>query len=146
MRTIKILLFFVAASLTFTACKKEKDKKSRTELLTASSWMIVKFEEKENNGAWQNTFPLFDACSQDDRWIFKTNLSLDLTEGATACTGNSPNEVLDTTTWAFLENESKLQIETDAFVIEQLDESTMVISITESAGGVTYATKVTMGH
>jgi hypothetical protein len=146
MRTFKTLLFIVAASLLITACKKDKDKKSSTELLTASSWVMVKFEEKEGSGPWQNTFPFFDDCSKDDKWVFKTNNSIDYTEGTVACSGNSPNEVLESTTWAFEQNESKLRIEGDVFTIEQLDESTLIISYSESIMGVTYYTKATMGH
>jgi len=146
MRTIKALLFFVAASLIITSCKKDKDKKSGMELLTASSWVMLKFEEKENNGPWVNTLPYIDQCSQDDRWVFKTNLSVDFTEGATACSGNTANEVLESTTWMFMDNESKLMIENDTFVIEQLDENTLVISFQETSGGITSYTKVTLGH
>lgn len=146
MRTIKNLLIIAAASLLMLSCKKSKDKQSRTELLTAAPWVIVKFEEKENNGAWDNTFPGFDDCSKDDKWIFKTNMSVDLTEGATACSGNTPNEVTESTTWSFLEGEAKLKLENDVFTIEQLDGSTLVISIAESFGSITYYTKVTMNH
>lgn len=146
MRTFKTLLFFVAATLLMTSCKKDKDKTSKADVLTKSAWMIVKYEEKENNGPWINTFPGFDACSKDDQWIFKTNFSVDYTEGTVACSGNTSNEVLDTTTWAFLEGESKLKIENDIFTIEQLDATTFVFSITETTGGITSYTKVTMGH
>ena len=146
MRTFKILAFILIASLGITACKKDKDKKSRTELLTSAPWIIVKFEERENNGAWDNTFPGVPACSKDDKWIFKTDKSLDLTEGNTACTGNSPNEVMESTVWQFLESETKLQIESDIFNIDQLDDNTLIISISESFGGVTYGTRVTMNH
>ena len=69
-----------------------------------------------------------------------------MTEGTTACTGNAPNEVLDTTTWQFMENEAKLMLETDVFTIEQLDGNTMILSITESGGGISYTTKITMSH
>jgi hypothetical protein len=146
MRTFKTLVFFIAASLFITACKKDKDKTSNMELLTQSPWVIVKYEEKVNNGSWQNTFPGFDACSKDDKWIFKTDLSVDFTEGNTACFGNTPNEVLDTVTWAFLDGESKLKIEDDTFIIEQLDATTLIFSISETISGDTYYTRVTMGH
>jgi hypothetical protein len=146
MRTFKTLLFFIAASLAIASCKKDKDKTSKADVLTQSAWMMVKYEEKENNGPWINTFPLFDACSKDDQWIFKTNLSVDYTEGSIACSGNTPNEVLDTTTWAFLEGESKLKIEDDIFTIEQLDATTFIFSMVETNGGVTSSTRVTMGH
>jgi hypothetical protein len=146
MRTIKTLLIIVIASLAMVSCKKDKDKRSRTELITAAPWTMVKFEERENNGTWEDTFPGIEACSKDDKWIFKTNMSVDLTEGPNACSGNSPNEVLETTTWAFQDGETKLMLENDVFTIEQLDGSTLVISITESFGGVTYSTKVTMSH
>ncbi|HYC28149.1 MAG TPA: hypothetical protein VEB42_05020 [Chitinophagaceae bacterium] len=146
MRTFRTLLFFVAASFLITSCKKDKDKKSNTELITASSWVIQKFEEKANNDPWTDNFPYFDECSKDDKWIFNKDLSLDMTEGANACTGNSSNEVLDSTTWMFMDNESKLMIENDTFVIEKLDENNLVISYSETTGGATYYTKVTLGH
>jgi hypothetical protein len=53
---------------------------------------------------------------------------------------------MDTTTWAFVEGESKLKIENDTFTIEQLDGSTLVVSYTETVGGITSYTKVTLGH
>jgi hypothetical protein len=146
MRTFKAILFIVAASFAITSCKKDKDKESKVGVLTASPWFIVKYEEKENNGAWVNTFPGFSACSKDDKWIFKTNMSVDLTEGATACTGNTPDEVLESTTWALVENETKLKIESDVFTIEQLDANTFIFSIAETISGVTSSTRVTMGH
>jgi hypothetical protein len=146
MRILKSLLLIIAASLVITSCKKDKEEFSRTELLTQSAWVIVKYEERENNGPLINTFPGFDACSKDDKWIFKTNFSVDFTEGNTACSGNTANEVMDTTTWAFVEGESKLKIENDTFTIEQLDGSTLVVSYTETVGGITSYTKVTLGH
>jgi hypothetical protein len=146
MQTIWKLFFVGAFSLVMMSCKKEKDKQSRMELITASPWVMVKYEEKENNGAWDDTFPGFDDCSKDDRWIFKTNMSIDLTEGPTACTGGTPNEVMESTTWSFLESETKLKLENDVFNIEQLDGSTMIISISESFGGTTYHTRITMSH
>ena len=107
---------------------------------------MVKYEERENNGTWDNTFPGFDACSKDDKWIFKTDMSVDLTEGNIACAGNSPNEVMESTVWQFIDSETKLQLENDVFNIDQLDDNTLVISISESFGGVTYSTRVTMNH
>lgn len=146
MRTFKTLVLFFAASLLIVSCKKDKDKVSKTELLTKSAWVMVKYEEKANSGTWQDTFPGFDACSKDDKWIFKSNFSIDLTEGNTACSGNTANQVLDSTTWAFLENETKLQVEQDIFNIDQLDENTLIISYSETSSGVTYYTRVTLSH
>jgi hypothetical protein len=145
MRTIKTLVFIAVASLVITSCKKDKDKEPRTPLLTASAWMIVKFEEKENNGAWENTFPYIPTCSKDDQWIFKTNNSVDLTEGATACLGSTPHEVMESTTWLFLEDETRLKIEDDVFTIEQLA-TTLVISYSETSAGVTSYVRITMNH
>ena len=146
MRTFKTLLFIVAASLLITACKKDKNKKSNTELLTAKAWVILKLEEKEGSGNWQDYFFLVEDCSKDDTWEFNTDKSLDLTEGNTACSGYSPNEIYDSTTWDFVDNESKLRIEDDVLLIEKLDESTLIISVQETSGGVTTYSKITMGH
>lgn len=146
MRTFKTLAIIIVAALAFTSCKKDKDKQSKKELLISAPWVIVKYEEKENNGNWENTFPGFDDCSKDDKWIFKTDMSVDVTEGATACTGGTPNEVLESTTWQFTENETKLMIEASVLNIDQLDANTLVLSYTESLAGVTYSTRITMNH
>lgn len=146
MRTSKIILFFIAASLSITACKKDKDKTSKTKLLTQSPWVMVKYEEKIDNADWENRFSEMDECSRDDKWIFKTSLTVDVTEGHTACGGNTPNEVLESANWSLVEGETKLQILNETFQIEQLDGNTLIISNTETAMGITYSTRVTLAH
>lgn len=153
MRNLKTLSFIVAATLLITACKKDKNKKSNTELLTAKAWIMTKFEEKEGNGAWVNILPYIDACSQDDEWIYNTDMTAEYTEGATACAGYSPDEVTDTGVWSFMDNETKLKVISDdptvgtqITTIEQLDENTMVLSYTETDLGVTSTTKLTLRH
>lgn len=146
MRISKIILFLVAASLAMTACKKEKDKLSNTQLLTQTPWVMVKYEEKEGNGAWEDRFPENDECSKDDKWIFKTNFTVDITEGNNACTGSTPNEVLESASWSFVDGESKLQVAGQTANIDQLDGNTLIISFSENLGGITYYTKVTLAH
>ena len=142
----KIIMVLIAASLAMTACKKEKDKLSKTQLLTQNPWVMVKYEEKEAGGAWEDRFPENDECSKDDKWYFKTDLTLDVTEGNNACNGNTPNQVLETTSWSFLEGETKLNVANKPVNIDQLDGKTFIISFSEELAGTTYFTRATMTH
>ncbi|MBS4066079.1 MAG: hypothetical protein KGZ74_16075 [Chitinophagaceae bacterium] len=135
-----VLLVFTA----FTACKKKNDAKSKTQLLTQSAWLTAKYEEKVNNGAFVDDFPNWDACDKDDKTIFAANNVATLDEGATKCDPNAPQT--QTGTWSFGDNETKLVLNGENFTIEQLDETTLVVSRVDVFLGDTYTTKITLRH
>lgn len=142
--TLKTLLLFTVVSTLFFACKKKNDQKSKTELLTQKEWFVSKYEEKTNNGSWVDEFPTWDACSKDDKYIFKTNNTLEVNEGATKCSPTDP-QIIETIAWAFTDNETRITINGSA-LIELLDENTFIISITETFNGITYYERITFRH
>ncbi len=142
--TLKILLLITVVSTLFFACKKKNDQKSKTELLTQKEWFVSKYEEKTNTGSWVDDFPTWDACSKDDKYIFKTNNTLEINEGATKCSPTDP-QIIETIAWAFTDNETKITINGSA-LIELLDENTFIISTTETFNGITYYERITFRH
>jgi hypothetical protein len=134
------LLVFTA----FTACKKKNDEKSKTELLTKSTWMISKFEEKVNNGAFADDYPNWDPCAKDNKLTFFSNNTATFDEGAIKCDPTAPQT--ETGPWSFSENETKLTFDGEPYTIEQLDENTLVISGSEVFLGDTYTIRITFRH
>lgn len=145
MRTLKIVLFFAAASLAI-ACKKGKDKPAATELLTQKPWVIEKIEERQGNEPLQNVFLAYEECQKDNQWVFTSSFNFNITEGENACPGSSPREVLETGTWQLLDNNTKLDIDGEEVKIEQLDGNKLVISYTEILVGVEYYSRATFKH
>lgn len=144
MKKYSFLLFTLTALLGLQACKKETAK-SKTELLTQKTWLIQKFEEKAGSANWTDDFPSWDACSKDDQYIFRANNTYEFNEGATKCDPNDP-QIFATGAWTFLENETKIRIGTDDFRIEQLDNSSLILSAQETVGGTLYQIRITFRH
>jgi len=146
-RTTALLTLIAALVLSIGACKKDAAK-SKTELLTQSNWKIVKEESKSGSGAWvDNTATL--ACEKDNQVVFSTTLALELNEGATKCNPTDP-QILTTGTWSFLTNETQLQLllfgSTITYSLDQLDDNTMVLSRSETIGGIIETERNTLGH
>lgn len=147
MKQINLLITFFSFLFLFASCSKESSSNnSKKDLLTSRPWVIQKVEEKTNANPWGDSFPSWQACKKDDKWIFKTDFSLEYNEAANACSGSSPNLVLDIVTWAFSETETKLAIDGVIMTIEQLNDSMLIISASEVISGVTHQTRITLGH
>jgi hypothetical protein len=129
--------FTMIVLFTFSACKKNKDETaaSKLSLLTGKSWVMTKNEVQFNGGPLMDVFPFFENCEKDNRWIFKADGSVELNEGPAACDNNTPGQVLDELRWAFRDNETKLEIDGEPGVIEQLDQSVLRTSITDPVAG-----------
>lgn len=136
----------VTAAL-FTSCSKEKPARvSRIEQLTRNEWVVQKAEGKTDNKPWTDTFPFWQACEKDDRWKFKTDFSLEVNESAMACGTNTPNQIIDIVTWSFQNNETRLMIDGVLSAIDVLNETSLIISASETTGGATYYSRLTFGH
>jgi hypothetical protein len=143
----KLLPVALVLATSFSACKKDKDEeqaKSRTTLLTQKDWFISKFEEKTNNGAWVDDYPNFLACERDNKQTFRTNNTCVYDEGATKC--NSADPQTDIVNWSFTDNETKILLDGESNTIDQLDENSLVLSISETFQGLTYYTRITLRH
>jgi hypothetical protein len=141
------LHLLVLAIVGFISCKKTETKvQSRSEILTSKAWVVVKAEEKSHTNPWVDVFPAWLPCEKDDKWIFKTDLSLEYNDAANPCSGNPPNHIIDIVTWAFAENETKLVIDGITLLIEKLENNTLILSSSETIGGIIHQSKVTLGH
>ena len=98
-----------------------------TKLLTQQEWKISKEEEKVNSDPYIDHFPTVPACTRDDKYGFRTDGTYELNEGATKCNASDP-QVIYNGTWQFTQNETKIKIDGNESTIEQLDNTTFIIS------------------
>lgn len=126
MKKISILLITLALLVSVvTSCKKDDPAPTKTELLTKASWTGT-IQKEYTNGTLTDTYSIADV-----KLLFKTNGTLDEYEN---------NVLVGSGTWTFIDNETKIQFIVDDTVllnIDTLDENNMVLSDTETSGGVT---------
>jgi hypothetical protein len=151
-RSTALLTLITAFVLGIGACKKDAAPaaKSKTELLTQSNWKQLKFEEKTGSGAWiENT--TVPACEKDNNFIFGTTATYEQNEGATKCVPADP-QVVESGTWSFQTNETQLLLTVTGSPIptlvnlDQLDENTLIISVSFTSGVTTNYIRITLGH
>jgi hypothetical protein len=150
---MKLKICFGIASLLFLmSCKKENSvdtpiQSEKTKLLTEKEWVVLKAETNENSsGIWIDAFPFFENCEKDNRFRFKTDFNVEYHEAATACTGNTPNQVLEAVKWKFNNDESAIIIDNLEYRILQLDATKLVVISKETVAGVVVENRDTFGH
>ncbi len=94
-------MIVVIAVLLGASCKKDKDENNntvnvseKTKLITgggAKGWLFVS-AKKDNTETLEN-------CQKDNLYVYKTDKSLIVDEGATKCAANDPQAVA--ATWSF---------------------------------------------
>lgn len=129
----KLLLGIFALSLVAVSCKKdEDDSPSKTQLLTNGSSKTWKINKALIDG--QDVTSIFDDCTLDDNFIFRSDFTYEENEGETKC-DSADAQIGDTGVWAFAENETKLisisDGEADTVNIVALSESSFNISMVE---------------
>lgn len=126
-----LILVFAGAS-----CNKNKDSKSKTEMLTQSRWRFSSYTTKDNlTGTVYDNFTSAAACSKDNEFTFATNGVHEYTEGATKCNPGDP-QVIYFASWEFTNNEASLRIYSGSMeVIYRIVElSDNVLSLEEVRG------------
>lgn len=126
-----ILMLTVSAMVIFVhSCKDDTPPASKTDLITASGWVMVSatvdpaidlFGIKIND-----FFAQMDACDKDDIQIFMSNKTGTMDEGATKCDANDPQT--ESFTWSFNADETKITIDGDEATLEELTATTLKIS------------------
>ena len=122
------------------SCKKDDKTASKKDYLTSGSWIITTVvTDDDGDGTYEiDEYADFEACYKDNIWTFKPDGMLEMDEGATKCTPTDPQ--VTTGQWQFTNNETGLTIETDSYVIEQLDANQIVLRL---AYGANRSSKVT---
>lgn len=149
-----LLLAAVLVVLRSSSCKKDDDPtpaKTKTQLLTQANWKLVKAEIRSSpTAAWSDYTAFLSACEKDNLTVFRANLTYENNEGATKCNPTDP-QIVDSGTWAFLNNETQIQVTPAAdppetLNLELLDENTLIVNGVDNSTGSTLYTRATFGH
>lgn len=143
--TLKLMPFFLFTIITFNSCKKNSDQKSKTELLTQKDWVMSKYELKSGGSVWIDETQYWQDFSKDDHFVFRTNNTVEQNEGATKCDASDP-QIVDTGSWAFSDNETKITWFGKTSTIDQLNETTLIITTTDNSGETTISERITFVH
>ncbi|KAB2914907.1 MAG: DUF5004 domain-containing protein [Bacteroidetes bacterium] len=154
----KITLLLVLSSLLcFTACKKDEEtstpQKTKSELLSAKPWKMTALTVNPaiNAGGTMITdiYAQMQACDKDDVYSFKSDKTYTQEEGATKCDPNDP-QVSEAGTWTFSSDEKQIvqtsSGSTESSTLVELTETKLVISNTETDGGITYTYTATFSN
>ena len=120
------LIIAALAFLTISSCKKEEEKKSKTDYLTASSWKIKSIVVNGIDGT-----AFIEACSKDDTQKYNAGGTGLFNEGATKCDPADPQT--EAFAWAFAGGESQLVIDGETFIINTLDANTLALQLSDGA-------------
>ena len=135
--------------LAIPACDPDKPDapaKTKTQLISASVW---KFDNAKVGGNDVTAF--LKACEKDNTILFNANGTGTIDEGATKCNAGDPQS--RAFTWAFLTNETLLQINTPLFAggtgnitLVTLSETQLVGSQNIDVNGTSQTAVVTFKH
>ncbi len=132
----KAIIIFLLAIMAIS-CEKEKDL-TKTEIITRKPWLLTAKTitppiDYPGIGIISDFFALYDQCSKDDIWVFKSAGSYTMEEGATKCNPADPT-VWDMGTWAFNSDETVLTISSSVYqglseyTIDELTTAAMKLS------------------
>ncbi|MCC2545994.1 hypothetical protein LJY25_06020 [Hymenobacter sp. BT175] len=150
MKRFNLIFGLLAVAASFTACSKEDDPKTKTELITAKSWRMTAFTITTTTGSNTTTQDLYasaGACSKDNFTKFNTDKRVIFDEGTTKCSTTDPQS--ETGNWDFTANEAKLLLSEPGsssaitYDLVELSESTLKLRATEVFGTTTYVDNIT---
>jgi hypothetical protein len=147
MKLVKAVIAILLLCFFLSACKKSStSSKTRTELLTQSSW---KFDNAKVNGV--DVSALLQTCQKDNIIVFASAGTGTLDEGATKCNSGDPQT--SSFTWNFATNETVLHVSTVLFAggssdfnIVTLSDTQLVLSQDITVSGTTQNAVVTFKH
>jgi len=134
---MKNILFLVAmvagASIIFNSCKKDEGDSGTNATNILGTWTA---SDIIIDG--QSFWPLMEACSKDDKIIFQSGGSAVFDEGATKCDPNDPQT--ETTSWKFIDNDTKLVLDGDTGTIILLNSNSLKLGFDDggTSGEVHY--------
>ena len=148
MKRITFLALAVAASSAFVGCSSDSKSedptpKTNSELLMAKSWSVTGQTETVGSTTTDVFAGNFDACELDDTFKFLAGNILTFDQGADKCDPNETRSVSGN--WVLTENDTKLTFVVLFFgqeaKIEELTETKLVLSTTETSGNQTIINK-----
>jgi len=153
-----LFLSLLSLTLLFSACNKDDELITKTDLLTSSSWKVTAeiidpgfptFDNQGNiTGSTNDIFAMMDDCSKDNTFSFNTDKTLIMDEGATKCESTAPQKTAGT--WSFNSDETTLTITVDGdpitMTILELTDKVLKLTATQVTGGITFSYTTTLSH
>lgn len=100
------LLASLAAACTFTACSKDDDPKSASEILTGRSWVVTSVHEEIGKGVAIDSYSSLPDCYKDNQLKFNGGRELIYDEGKTKCDPQDPQSIKGT--WSLTNGDKTL--------------------------------------
>lgn len=130
----KLILFTLLTSIIAISFSCSKDdngtpQKTKTELLTTGTW---KFSSATSGGIDVSSF--LQSCQKDNIYTFATGGTGTVDEGPTKCNSGDPQT--SPFTWAWLSNETMLQLSTTLFSGAGGDVTLISLTETELVGSM----------
>ena len=126
-RTIMV----IATLFIFAACKKDKSDSPRMDFISTGTWKLFGLSAQpgydvDGDGYIDNDiYQFYDVCEKDNVYTFKKNGEYVIDEGASKCDPADPQ--VYNSHWEFRNGESKIMIDGDLGVIDELTSTTLVI-------------------
>jgi hypothetical protein len=141
----KILILFLPLVMVFTGCKKKKEDgpPTKTELLNEKPWVYNNAgADTDNNGTIDQAAPstYLQPCTIDNSYIFNSNGTGTIDEGATKCSSTNPQT--SPFSWSFSENETNINLQSTALF--GLGGKFKVLTLTETAFEMRKDTSITI--
>jgi hypothetical protein len=122
---LKKLIIGFTIALAFASCKNDDNTttpqptQSRTQLISAKNWFATGYTK---NGV--DLWPKTSNCQKDDIIAFKADGTFIYDNGPTKCDPNDPQSY--TTTWKFIDNDTKIVSDGDTTEVIELTATKMV--------------------
>ena len=147
MKIKQLIFLYLLLLTTFSACKKEEKNNtaSKTDLLTDGRWQMTAytlsppFDINYDGTPDADGLAAMEPCVRDNLFIFKKDGTLEIDEGPTKCLSSDP-QTKETTTWAFVNNETEIIIDGDRTTIEELTRTRfrVKVPVASSMGDITF--------
>ncbi|HEX6191768.1 MAG TPA: lipocalin family protein [Chitinophagaceae bacterium] len=124
----KSLLLTIVPLVTLLSCGKDPvspPAPSKAQLLTNGTWKITAIaSDDDGNGSYEtDDYASFPTCLKDNFYTFKSGGALDMDEAAVKCDPADPQ--INTTAWQLTQNDNRLMLDGDEYVIDQLNATTL---------------------
>lgn len=149
----RIVLYGLLSLSLLIGCSKKDNPapvvKTKTQLLTEKDWVMVSHQEKLSSAStYSDLTSQYRTCDRDNRFVFLVSGVFEENEGAVRCSGNP--QVIETGTWSFQQNETKIRLVTPSTnltaTVETLTATTLVFTYTGLVNGVSYDGRQTFSH
>jgi hypothetical protein len=153
-----LIMSLLTLTFLFSACKKDDQAPTKTELLTQSLWKMTgytmepgfpTFDDEGNiTGTTNDMFATMGDCEKDNTNKFNTDKTVVTDEGATKCDNSDPQKT--TSTWSFNAGETVLTITDDGdavpLTVLELTDKVLKLKFTETFDSETFSATITFSH